>query len=117
MNTIYGNRDLSSTYGCTTTILNFNDGHPIEVTLTRYKKDFFRFWICPYIYTLCKEWKIIQPNNQFVLVSDLMAKTDKTIFNKFNQQVDYKIIGEGSDWMGIPDIEIWYDKKLVISKV
>lgn len=117
MDTVNGNRDLSSTYGCITTILNINGGGRTDVTLTRYKKDYLRFWICPHIYTLCKEWKIIQPNNQFILVSDLMTKTDKTIFNKFNQQVDYQIISDGHDWMGIPDIEVWYDKKLVISRV
>lgn len=117
MDTVNGNRDLTNTYGCITTIYDFYTGHKIDVVLTKYKKEIIRLWICPYIYSLDLEWKIMQPSGH-ILVKNLENLKENFIYTKFNKLKEFKIIQHSNEYIGWPDssTNIWYDNDLVISK-
>ena len=120
MNTINGIIDLSSSYGCSTKILDINTGLKIDVIIERRKLEYQKFYIFPYIYSLSKDWYIEQPEGR-ILVGNLENLTDihkkyGKIYNKFKKLVDFTLMDDGTWHFGFPSVNQWVDKMIIVSK-
>lgn len=116
MNTISnGNTELLYCYNCNLEILSFGGGLKENVIIGSKRVNYVRFFISPYTYSLALEWKILQ-KGAFIEVSKLIVGNKGEILDKFGREKEYIFVGDGCTTIGWPNINVWYDKDLVIRK-